>query len=105
MKKIFLCLVATCMSLVLFPVIANAASDKAPSSLAGAVPVDSVEAKTLLLRIDEINKIDKTTLKVSEKKALRKEVKSINNRLRDGGYVYVSVGAVILIVILLIILL
>lgn len=105
MKKIFLCLAATCMSLVLFPVMATAAPDKAPTTIPGKVPVDSTEAKALFLRIDEINKMDKTTMKVSEKKALRKEVKSINNRLHDGGYIYLSVGAVILIVILLIVLL
>jgi hypothetical protein len=109
MKKIFLCVLATCLSLTLFPVLANAASDKVPSSIVGTKPtepVDSTEAKTLLLRVDEINKMDKTTLNASEKKSLRKEVKSINNRLRDsGGYVYLSVGAVILIVILLIVLL
>lgn len=107
MKKIFLCLLATCLSFVLFPVLANAATDKTPSSLVGTTPkpVDSKETKTMLLRIDEINKMDKTNLKASEKKALRKEVKSINNRLKNGGYIYVSVGAVILIVILLVILL
>jgi hypothetical protein len=108
MKKILLCVVATCLSLALFPVLANAASDNVPSVVGTkpAEPADSVEAKTLVLRIDEINKMDKTNMKSSEKKALRKEVKSINNTLRDsGGYVYLSAGAVILIVILLIILL
>jgi hypothetical protein len=107
MKKILLCVVATCLSLALFPVLANAASDNVPSVVGTkpAEPADSVEAKTLVLRIDE-NKMDKTNMKSSEKKALRKEVKSINNTLRDsGGYVYLSAGAVILIVILLIILL
>lgn len=106
MKKIFLCVVATCLSLTLFPVLANASTEKDPSAIVRTVPLDSSEVKTLMLRVDEINKMDKTALKTSEKKALRKEVKSINNTLRDsGGYVYLSVGAVILIVILLIVLL
>jgi hypothetical protein len=50
--------------------------------------------------------MNKSELKSAEKKSLRKEVKSINHRLREiGGGVYISVGALILIVILLVILL
>jgi hypothetical protein len=50
--------------------------------------------------------MDKTKLNASEKKNLRKELKATKNRLKEiSGGVYISVGAVILIVILLIILL
>ena len=50
--------------------------------------------------------MDKTNMKSAEKKSLRKEVKSINHRLHDiSGGVYLSVGAIVLIVILLIVLL
>jgi hypothetical protein len=66
----------------------------------------SAEAKALTLRLDEINAMDKSELKASEKKNLRKEVRSINHNLKTiGGGVYLSVGAVIIIVLLLIILL
>jgi hypothetical protein len=45
-------------------------------------------------------------MKSAEKKSMRKEVKAINHRLHSiGGGVYLSVGAVILIVVLLIVLL
>jgi hypothetical protein len=45
-------------------------------------------------------------LKSSEKKSLRKEVRSINHKLNAiGGGVYISAGAAILILVLLIILL
>jgi hypothetical protein len=45
-------------------------------------------------------------MKSAEKKSLRKEVKSINHKVREiGGGVYLSAGAIILIVILLIVLL
>lgn len=50
--------------------------------------------------------MDKSDLKSSEKRELRKEVRSIKQQLHEmGGYVYVSAGAVLLIVLLLIILL
>jgi hypothetical protein len=49
--------------------------------------------------------MDKSKLKASEKKQLRKEVKSIRHRLNDlnSGF-YVSAGALIVIVLLLILL-
>ncbi len=68
-----------------------------------------VEAKTaqmLLNRITVIRQLDKKNLTKVEKEHLRKEVRSIQtelNALSDG--VYLSVGALIVIVILLIILL
>jgi hypothetical protein len=97
---------ATCLSLTFLPLQSNAATTAAPSSLVNSKPAESAEAKTLLLRLNEINTMDKSKLKSADKKNLRKEVKSINHKLREiGGGVYLSVGAIILIVILLIILL
>jgi hypothetical protein len=50
--------------------------------------------------------MDKSSMSKSEKKALRKEVKSMKQELRDGNNgIYLSVGAVIIILLLLIILL
>jgi hypothetical protein len=50
--------------------------------------------------------MDMTELKASEKKNLRKEVRSIKRELREvSGGVYLSVGAILLIALLLIILL
>jgi hypothetical protein len=50
--------------------------------------------------------MNKSELKSAEKKNLRKEVKSISHRLREiSGGVYISVGALIIIVVLLIVLL
>lgn len=66
----------------------------------------SAEAKNLLLRLNEINSMNKSNLKLSDKKNLRTEVRSIRDQLKvlDGG-IYLSAGALILIIILLIILL
>jgi hypothetical protein len=106
MKKIVLCLMATCLSLTFLPLQSNAATTAEPSSLVNSKPAESAEAKTLVLRLNELNAMDKSKMKSADKKNLRKEVKSINHKLRDiGGGVYLSAGALILIVILLIVLL
>lgn len=96
------------LSLTFYPGMANAANTKTntPTSLVDKNPSATPEAKVLLQRLDDIDRLDKSDLKSSEKKALRKEVRSIKSQLDAmGGYVYVSAGAVVLIVILLIILL
>lgn len=105
MKKIVFCLMATCLSLTILPLQSNAATPAA-SSLAASKPVESAEAKVLLLRLNEINAMDKSNLKSSDKKNLRVEVRSIKHQLREiGGGVYISVGALLLIILLLVILL
>jgi len=49
--------------------------------------------------------MDMSKLKSSEKKDLRKEVRSINHKLKTiSGGVYISAGAAIIIILLLIIL-
>jgi len=100
---------ATCLSLTFIPVVASAADNdaKGPRETRRPVqPADSAEARTLVLRLDEIKAVDKSTLSASEKKSLRKEVKSTEKKLNSlGGGVYLSVGAAILIIVLLIVLL
>ena len=106
MKKIVFCLMAACLSMTFLPLQSSAATVAEPSSLVEPTPAESAEAKTLLLRLDEINKMDKSKLNSSEKKELRKELKSIRNNLKDiGTGIYLSGAAVILIIILLVVLL
>jgi hypothetical protein len=106
MKKITLGLLATCLSLTFIPLQSFGATTNEPSSLVVTKPAESAEAKTLLLRLDELNAMDMSKLKSSEKKNMRKEVRSINHELRElSGGVYLSVGAILLIALLLIILL
>jgi len=97
---------AACLSMTFLPLQSSAATVAEPSSLVEPTPAESAEAKTLLLRLDEINKMDKSKLNSSEKKDLRKELKSIRNNLKDiGTGIYLSGAAVILIIILLVVLL
>jgi hypothetical protein len=103
MKKLAICLMMTCLSLAFLPLQSNAATTAEPTSTEASKPA---EVKALELRLNEISAMDKSKLTTSEKKSLRKEVKTINHRLKAvGGVVYISAGAVILIVILLIVLL
>ncbi len=100
MKKITLCLMATCLSLTFQPVHIQAAANSASSTL---VVAKSTEAEALLTRLHNINEMDKSNLSSSERKHLRVEVRTIKNHLKDiGGGVYLSAGAIILVVILLI---
>ena len=107
MKKIVMCLLAASLSLTFLPLQANAATNAPVSTTIPATNTsEAAEAKILELRLNEINAMDKTNLKSSEKKTMRKEVRSINHKLREvGGGVYVSAGALIIILILLIVLL
>jgi len=106
MKKIILGVMMVFLSLALLPLQSKAATTEEPVSVPAPKPAESAEAKTLLLRLDEIKATDKSKLNPEEKKDLRKEVKSIKRNLRDiGSGVYLSGAAIILIVVLLVVLL
>lgn len=102
MKKLIMSMIAAMLLLPFVP----AESKNLPavnSTSTPASPADAAAAKVLIDRLSEIDGMDKSTLKSSEKRALRKEVRAIKNELNGG--VYLSVGAIILIIILLIVLL
>ena len=93
---------AICLSLTFLPQQSIAATSAAASNV---VYSDSAEAGKLLLRLNEINDMDKTNLSTSEKKALKKEVVGIHSGLKVMGRgIYLSVGAIIIIILLLILL-
>ncbi|ERM83609.1 hypothetical protein P872_03010 [Rhodonellum psychrophilum GCM71 = DSM 17998] len=56
-------------------------------------------------RVMEIKKMDFSTMDKAEKKAIKTELKELNKEARRGGGLYLSLGAVIVIVLLLVILL
>ena len=91
------------LSLFSFPTI-NAA-EKLPTATNNPKEIP-LEIKTMLNRLNEIKAIDKSSLNSAEKKALRKEVRTINSSLKSTGHgVYLSVGSIIIIILLLILLL
>jgi len=104
MKKSALCILALGLSLAFHPLQSNAAANVVtPSSVVATVPANVNAAIT---RLSEIKAMDKSNLSGAEKKELRKEVKSLKKEVRSSGRgIYLSVGAAIIIVLLLIILL
>ena len=83
------------------------AADRAPKLTAIAEkPESNQEAKALVQRLMQIQEMDKSSLSNKEKRALRKEVKAMQQKasVHNGG-LYISTGALIIIIILLIILL
>lgn len=98
----------TLMLLAFGPMQLKAADKTTPTPVDLASPsnVKTSKSDDLILRLDEINEMDKTSLNFSEKKELRKEIRTIKKELKQNpGGIYISAGAAILILILLIILL
>ncbi|MEP7322154.1 MAG: hypothetical protein ABI761_09550 [Saprospiraceae bacterium] len=79
------------------------AANSNPAPATSTIPVESAQTKVFETRIAEIKAMDKSKLNASEKKQLRKELRSMKKALTGG--VYLSAGAIIIIVLLLILLL
>lgn len=62
--------------------------------------MEEIEARVL-----EIKEMDFSTLDRAEKKAIKTELKELNKEAKRGGGLYLSLGAIIVIVLLLILLL
>lgn len=77
-----------------------------PVDVTPMTPTESVESRNerMVQRLEEIKAMDTKSMSRSEKRALRKEVKHIEKAMNTSGGIYLSAGALILIIILLIIL-
>lgn len=85
--------------LFLFSVASLPAIANSPSTLES-------RAVHLQYRLEEIKSINRSTLSKDEKRTLRREVREIKKELAEiSGGVYLSVGAIILVALLLILLL
>jgi hypothetical protein len=101
MKKYLIFLTILTLSVTLSP-----ASSSISATHTTEGPVSSPEAQKLISRLHEINELDKKQLNPTEKRELRKEVKSLKKQLRElSGGVYLSAGTIIIILLILIILL
>jgi hypothetical protein len=93
-------------SLLLIIVLSTASPLMAGTNHKPVLENREAEASRLTNRLEEIKAMDKTTLSRSEKKALRVEVREIKKDLAVvSGGVYLSIGAILLIALLLILLL
>ncbi len=100
MKKVSLYVMICMLSL---GVLSTAyAADKNPVTEPKEIPA---EVKVMLNRLEEIKEMDRSDLDRFERKALRKEVRAIKTQLRTtGNGIYISAGALIIILLLIIIL-
>lgn len=106
MKKVTVGMITVLMLSPLISTQAKAVTENNPTEVA-TTPVESAEVTALINRVNEIKAMDKSAMTSTEKKELRKELRTIKANLNDGGHggVYLSVGAIILVIVLLIILL
>jgi hypothetical protein len=94
-------------TLLIMTIMSVAAPVMSAPTVMNPVPVETKEEQATRLqhRLEEIKAMDMSQLSRKEKKALRGEVKQIKKELKEiSGGVYVSVGAIILIVLLIILL-
>ena len=106
MKKLAVCTIAALMLFAFSPIQLNAATETTPIATTSAVAIQTTESKELIQRLEEIKDTNKSDLNFSQKKELRKEVRTIKSELKQrGDGIYISVGAAIIIILLLVILL
>ncbi|MBA4853354.1 hypothetical protein H1R81_23375 [Emticicia sp. BO119] len=67
--------------------------------------MSSEEGKIILSRLEEIKAMDKSEMSAKEKRELRKEVRALKAQAAQiGGGVYISAGALIVILLLILLL-
>jgi hypothetical protein len=106
MKKLTLSLMTVLMLLSFIPTQASAGTSPEKITLADPNSAEAKEANVLINRLYEIKAMDMHKMNSAEKKGLRKEVKSIKSHLKTlSGGVYLSAGAIIIILLILILIL
>jgi len=113
MKKLLLGLITGFMLLIGSPFQLKADAEPTAISASSTTTIKSEDVAAMELRLNEIKAMDTKDLSSSEKKELKKEARGIKSELKvnsestsvNNGGVYVSVGAAILIVLLLVLLL
>jgi len=94
--------------LLLFSLSASAQTSSGPSDLASSstATAEAPRARQLMDRLETIKSTDRSTLTNHERKDLRKEVKEIRKEMKAAsGGVYLSVGAILLVILVLILIL
>ena len=92
-----------CMSLTFLPKSSFAVVVDPPGRVTTTTPAPTTN--TLLLRLNEIKNMDKSSLASAEKKVLRKELRTLKHEARKSNGVFLTVGALLIVIVLLILLL
>lgn len=102
MKKTAFCLMILSFSLFPSTMVATEMEPIRTHANTNEVPI---EVKVMIDRLNEIKEMDKSSLTRTERKELRKEVRTIKKDIRSSGSgLYISTGAIIIILLLIIIL-
>lgn len=116
MKKLTLGILVAIIFTLFIPNYIYAEAENTTVTVVAAKPAVSVDATILVARVEAIKAMDFSTLNSTEKKELRKELRAIKTDLKKSnkrdvvathgnGGIYLSVGAIIVIIILLIVIL
>lgn len=91
--------------LLTFGMALNGYASGSGSDAASTPKMSPEQAQELMNRLEELKTMQPDNLTRSERKAVRKEVKQIKKTMRSYNGVYISFGALIIIVLLLILIL
>lgn len=83
----------------------KAVNSNPETAIVSAKPSETEEVQAMIDRLNEIKEMDLSALSPVQKKELRKEVRTIKQEIKATSGIYLSIGALILIVLLLILLL
>ena len=78
---------------------------EAKQAIVATQPAQNEEIEAMLNRLEEIKAMDIASMTKIQKKELRKEVRAIKQELRAVSGIYISIGALIIIILLLILIL
>lgn len=104
MRKLAFYTMTICM-LFTFSITDIKAVNTNPNTTVATKPTETEQIQVLVDRLNEIKAMDMSTLTSVEKKALRKEVRAIKQEVKAVNGIYLSIGALVIIVLLLILLL
>ncbi len=97
-------LLKSAMVAILVSITVPAISDPVTTTT-GPVKEANAPSQPMLQRLQEIKNMDKSNLTKTERKDLRSELKTMRKQARGSNGIYLSVGAIIIAILLLILLL
>jgi hypothetical protein len=103
MKKLIYSVLAVAMLSMLNMTDVKAAETR-PVTTPAEAPIPE-EIQVLINRVYEIKEMDRSELSVTERKELRKELRTIKSELKAVQGIYLSIGAILIIILLLILIL
>lgn len=105
MRKLIFYTVTVCLLFTFNMNEVKAINSNPDKAIVAQKPAENEEVQAMIDRIHEIQNMDMSSMTKVQKKELRKEVRAIKQDLRAISGIYLSVGAILIIILLLILLL